>query len=202
MKRIIIISIMMVATICANAQNATQARKVLDKTASIIGRKGGASANFKISSAKIGATTGTIAIKGNKFHARTPQAIVWFDGKTQWSYMKSTDEVNVTTPNEAQQMAMNPYQFINIYKQGYKLGMTTTGSNYNVHLTAQNSSRSAQELYILIDKKTYRPTQVKMREGKTWTTISISNFQAKDQADGVFVFKSKDFPDAEVIDLR
>ena len=83
----------MVAAICANAQNATQARKVLDKTASIIGRKGGASANFKISSAKIGSTTGTIAIKGNKFHARTPQAIVWFDGKTQWSYMKSTEEV-------------------------------------------------------------------------------------------------------------
>ena len=202
MKRIIILSLLMVATICANAQNATQARKVLDKTASIIGRKGGASANFKISSAKIGSTTGTIAIKGNKFHARTPQAIVWFDGKTQWSYMKSTEEVNVTTPNEAQQIAMNPYQFINIYKKGYKLGMTTTASAYNVHLTAQNTSRSAQELYITIDKKTYRPTQVKMREGKTWTTIAISNFQAKDQADGVFVFRSKDFPDAEVIDLR
>ena len=202
MKRIIILSLLMVATICANAQNATQARKVLDKTASIIGRKGGASANFKISSAKIGSTTGTIAIKGNKFHARTPQAIVWFDGKTQWSYMKSTEEVNVTTPNEAQQIAMNPYQFINIYKKGYRLGMTTTASAYNVHLTAQNTSRSAQELYITIDKKTYRPTQVKMREGKTWTTIAISNFQAKDQADGVFVFRSKDFPDAEVIDLR
>ena len=116
--------------------------------------------------------------------------------------MKSTDEVNVTTPNEAQQMAMNPYQFINIYKKGYALGMTTTASAYNVHLTAQNTSRSAQELYITIDKKTYRPTHVKMREGKTWTTITISNFQAKDQPDGVFVFKSKDFPDAEVIDLR
>ena len=202
MKRIILLSLLMVAAICANAQKATQARKVLDKTASIIGRKGGASANFKISSAKIGSTTGTIAIKGNKFHARTPQAIVWFDGKTQWSYMKSTEEVNVTTPNEAQQIAMNPYQFINIYKKGYKLGMTTTANAYNVHLTAQNTSRSAQELYITIDKKTYRPTQVKMREGKTWTTIAISNFQAKDQADGVFVFRSKDFPDAEVIDLR
>ena len=202
MKRIIILSLLMVAAICANAQNATQARKVLDKTASIIGRKGGASANFKISSAKIGSTTGTITIKGNKFHARTPQTIVWFDGKTQWSYMKSTEEVNVTTPNEAQQIAMNPYQFINIYKKGYKLGMTTTASAYNVHLTAQNTSRSAQELYITIDKKTYRPTQVKMREGKTWTTIAISNFQAKDQADGVFVFRSKYFPDAEVIDLR
>ena len=88
------------------------------------------------------------------------------------------------------------------YDTAYRLGMTTTASAYNVHLTAQNTSRSAQELYITIDKKTYRPTQVKMREGKTWTTIAISNFQAKDQADGVFVFRSKDFPDAEVIDLR
>lgn len=202
MKRLMLVSILFVAAICANAQNATQARKVLDKTASVIGRKGGASANFKISSAKIGATSGTIAIKGNKFHARTPEAIVWYDGKTQWSYMKSTEEVNVTSPNEAQQMAMNPYQFINIYKKGYALSMTTTGSAYNVHLKAQNTSRSAQELYILIDKKTYRPTQVKMREGKTWTTINITNFQAKDQPDGVFIFKSKDFPDAEVIDLR
>ena len=71
-----------------------------------------------------------------------------------------------------------------------------------IHYRRKYTSRSAQELYILIDKKTYRPTQVKMREGKTWTTINITNFQAKDQPDGVFVFKSKDFPEAEVIDLR
>lgn len=184
-------------------KSASEARKILDKTASVVSRKGGASASFKISSPKIGSTTGTIAIKGKKFHARTPQAIVWFDGKTQWSYMKSTDEVNVFTPTEAQQMAMNPYQFINLYKHGYTLSVTGSDRNFhNIRLVAQTQARSAQELYIKINKRTYTPTQVKMREGTTWTTIDITGFQAKDQSDGIFVFNAKDFPKAEIIDLR
>ena len=161
-------------------KNASEARKILDKTASVVSRKGGASASFKISSPNIGSTKGTIAIKGKKFHARTPQAIVWFDGKTQWSYMKSTEEVNV-----------------------YSLSTTGNDRNfYNVRLVAQTKARSAQELYIKINKKTYTPTQVKMREGATWTTIDITGFQAKDQSDATFVFNAKDFPKAEIIDLR
>lgn len=202
MKKAILTTLLLLTAICGYSQNATEARKVLDKTAAVIGRKGGASASFKISSAKIGSTSGTIAIKGNKFHARTPQAIVWFNGKTQWSYMKSTDEVNVSTPTEAQQMAMNPYKFINMYKQGYTLSMTKSGQNYNVHLVAQNKQRTVQEMFILVNSKTYTPSQVKMREGQTWTTITISGFQAKNQADATFVFNAKDFPTAEVVDLR
>jgi outer membrane lipoprotein-sorting protein len=202
MKKVILLSLLMLTTTFSFAQKAAEARKVLDKTASVIGRKGGASATFKISSPKIGSTTGTIAIKGNKFHARTPQAIVWFNGKTQWSYMKSTDEVNVSTPTEAQQMAMNPYKFINMYKQGYTLSMKKSGQNYNVHLVAQNKQRSVQEMYILVNSKSYTPSQVKMREGSTWTTITITGFQAKNQADATFVFNAKDFPSAEVVDLR
>ena len=202
MKKTLLVSLLLFTTICISAQNATEARKILDKTASVIGRKGGASASFKISSAKIGSTSGTIAIKGNKFHARTPQAIVWFNGKTQWSYMKSTDEVNISTPTEAQQMSMNPYKFINMYKQGYTLSMNKSGQNYNVHLVAQNKQRTVQEMYILVNAKTYTPSQVKMREGQTWTTITISSFQAKNQPDAIFAFKAKDFPTAEVVDLR
>lgn len=202
MKKTILVSLLLLTTICISAQNATEARKILDKTASVIGRKGGASASFKISNAKIGSTSGTIAIKGNKFHARTPQAIVWFNGKTQWSYMKSTDEVNISTPTEAQQMSMNPYKFINMYKQGYTLSMNKSGQNYNVHLVAQNKQRTVQEMYILVNAKTYTPSQVKMREGQTWTTITISSFQAKNQPDAIFAFKAKDFPTAEVVDLR
>lgn len=195
--------LLLAVTVSGSAQTASEARKVLDKTSAVIGRKGGASASFKIASAKIGSTSGTIAIKGQKFHARTPQAIVWYDGKTQWSYMKSTDEVNVFTPTEAQKMAMNPYQFINLYKQGYALSMTGNDRNsYTVRLLAQDKKRSAQELYIKINKKNYTPTQVRMREGTTWTTIDISGFQAKNQPDAVFVFNAKEFPSAEVIDLR
>ena len=202
MKKIVLICFMSLFAMFTWAQTANEAKKVLDKTASVVRRKGGASASFKVSSTKYGNTSGTISIKGNKFHAKTPQAIVWFDGKTQWTYMNSTEEVNIISPNEAQQAAMNPYQFINLYKSGFDMSMKTVSGYYQVHLTAQNKKRSVQEMYININKKTYIPSQVKMRQGSSWTTIDISNFKASNQPNSLFTFNAKDFPKAEVIDLR
>jgi len=181
---------------------AQTAQQVLDKTASIIGNKGGASANFQMSSPKYGTASGTIAIKGNKFHARTPQATVWYNGKTQWTYMKKTNEVNISNPTQAQQMSMNPYTFINIYKTGYTSSLKTVGNNYEVRLVAQNKKRTVQELVLTIDKKKYVPSQIKMRQGSTWSTIKVSNFKSKSVPNSTFVFNSKDFPQAEVVDLR
>lgn len=205
MKRLTLIMIALVASISvslAQSSTAKEARKVLDKTAAIVGKKSGAVAQFSISSSKTGKVSGAIAIKGNKFNARTPQATVWFNGKTQWTYMKNTDEVNVTTPTQAQQTQMNPLTFINMYKSGYDLSLKTVEGKHEVHMVAQNKQRSVQEMYIVIDKKTNIPTQVRMRQKSTWLTINISNFKATPQNDAIFTFNKKDFPSAEIVDLR
>ncbi len=202
MKKLLFITFMMVMSLGAFAQNAAQARKVLDRTAALVGRKGGASANFSISSSKIGKTSGSIAIKGRMFYAHTPKATVWYNGKTQWTLMKKTNEVNITTPTEAQRMRMNPYAFITMYKQGYKMGMTKKGGNYVIHLTATSRQRSVSEMYLTVNSRTYQPSMVKMREGSTWSTITIFNFKAKNLPTSMFTFRAKDFPKAEVIDLR
>lgn len=202
MKRFILATILLVTTVAMNAQNATKARKVLDKTAAEVSNKGGATANFTLSNKKIGSVNGSLSIKGSMFHAVTDKAIIWYNGKTQWSYLKSTEEVNVNTPTDAQQMKMNPYRFINMYKSGYDLGLTEKGNSYWVHLNAQNKQRSVQEVYILIDAKSYRPSQVRMRQGNEWTTIAIRNFKAKNIPNSTFTFNAKDYPKAEVIDLR
>ena len=199
MKKMILFAFMTLMSLGTFAQTAQQ---VLNKTAKIIGNKGGASANFSLSSTKYGSTSGTIAIKGNKFNAHTPQATVWYNGKTQWTYMKNTNEVNVSNPTQAQQMSMNPYTFINIYKTGYNSSLENAGSNYEVHLTAQNKKRTVQELIITINKKTYVPSVIKMRQGNSWSTIKVSNFRAKNVSNSTFVFNSKDFPKAEIVDLR
>lgn len=200
MKRLSIIFMLLVLTVSISAQNATQARKILDKTASIIGRKGGAVANFSISG-KYGNSSGTIAIKGNKFNAKTLQALVWYDGKTQWTYMKKNQEVNVSTPTEAQQQSMNPYKFISIYKNGFKLGMKNVSEGWQIHLYATNQKRTIKEMYIVVGKN-YLPKTIRMRQSNGWTTIKVTNFKAKNLADTMFRFNAKDFPNAEVIDLR
>lgn len=200
MKRFYLLFLISVLSLSVSAQNAAQARKILDKTASVISRKNGASANFSING-RYGNTSGTIAIKGNKFNARTPQAIVWFDGKTQWTYMKKSQEVNVSNPTEAQQQSMNPYKFINIYKNGFKLSMKNVAGGWQIHLYAYNQKRTIKEMYVTIGKN-YYPQTIKMRQSNGWTTIRVSGFKAGSLSDSMFRFNAKEFPNAEIIDLR
>ena len=124
MKRIIFTLICALSLANVSAQTA---KEILDKAASVVNAKKGATADF-VMSGKYGNAAGTISIKGNKFVANTPQAKMWYDGKTQWTYMTSTEEVNVSTPTEAQQQTMNPYRFINLYNMGY--AMTKKEGNY------------------------------------------------------------------------
>lgn len=176
------------------------AKQVLDKTAAVVAAKSGAKASFTIKGDQMNAS-GTIAIKGRKFLASTPQATIWFDGKTQWTYLKKNDEVNVANPTEAELAAINPYNFIYMYKKGYKYTMEKKNGSFIVHLTA-TGKRSIQEMYITINPKSYIPSQIRMRQQKGWTTITISGFKQSKLSDGLFRFNSKDFPNAEVIDLR
>ena len=198
MKRL---SMMLVAALLAVGGYAQSAKSVLDKAAATITAPQGVKANFKMN-ATSGSTSGTIAIKGKKFYATTPQATVWFDGKTQWTYMKNNDEVNVSNPTESQLQAINPYNFIHLYKQGYNYTVNTAGKDYVVHLLASSSERKIKELFITVDKKSYQPKQVKMLQGKKWTTFDISGIKKEKLADSQFRFNSKDFPKAEIIDLR
>lgn len=188
------------ATISANA-NSNVAKKVLDKAVAKLNIKGGTTASFSITGNKIGTQKGSISIKGNKFHASTASAIVWYNGKTQWTYVKKNEEVNVSTPSAAQQSSMNPYTFVNLYKKGYSMQLNKTASGNQVHLKAQNQKASIKEAYILVDGNN-NIKEVKMRQASGWVTISISNIQQKSLSDATFTFNAKDYPKAEVIDLR
>ena len=179
---------------------AQSAKQVLDKTASVVAAKSGAMASFSIKGEQMNAS-GTIAIKGRKFQATTPQATIWFDGKTQWTYLKKNEEVNVANPSEAELAAINPYNFIYMYKKGYNYSMEKKNGSFVVHLTTTDK-RGIKEMYITINQKTYIPSQIRMRQQKGWTTINISRFTQSKLSDGMFRFNSKDFPNAEVIDLR
>lgn len=200
MKKILLLIPLLFLSLTVAADNASDARKVLDKVASIVGRKGGASASFTISGGKIGKQSGRISIKGSKFCAVTPTATMWYDGKTQWTYVKANNEVNVATPDAKKQQMMNPYTFLTLYKKGYTLSVKTEGKVRQVHMVAQGKS-AIKELYITVDGNN-TPTQVRMNQNGSWTTIVISNFQGKNIADSAFRFNSKDYPTAEVVDLR
>lgn len=197
-RNIIIIAFI---TFCINISG-QPAKVILDKVASLVSNKGGVTANFNISSKQYGTTSGSIAIKGRMFKTTTTYATIWFDGKNQWTYIKRNNEVNINTPTEGELQAINPYNFIYMYKKGFTYKMKTIGTNYQIHLTATNKKRQIQEMYITINKSTLVPSKIKMRQGANWSSISISNFKRKSLNNAIFKFNSKQFPTAEIIDLR
>ncbi|MGM9703352.1 MAG: LolA-like putative outer membrane lipoprotein chaperone [Prevotella sp.] len=195
MKKILQTLALLLLAVAASAQTA---RQVLDKTAVALSNKGGITASFSIK----GGVSGTISVKGRKFQASTPQGIVWFDGKTQWTYVEQNGEVNVSNPTAAELQAINPYNFIHLYRNGYKAELKDVGNLYQIHLVATGNGQSIGEMFIRVDKNTYAPTILSMREGKNWTTITVGSFKKANLADSYFTFPSKDYPQAEIIDLR
>ena len=57
-KVLLLVCLSMFVFNATKAQKDNDARKVLDKTAAIVGNKGGALANFKLSNGKLGAISG------------------------------------------------------------------------------------------------------------------------------------------------
>ena len=193
--------ITIVALLIAVASYGQTAKEVLDKAAAAVSNKSGITASFTLKGGQMN-DKGTINIKGKKFQITTPDVVIWFDGKTQWSYVKKNDEVNVSNPNESQLQALNPYNFIYMYKKGYNSTLAKKGSNYEVHLTATDKKKSVQEMYITIQPKTYLPSEIRIKHPRVWNTIEVNNVKKANLSDGIFHFNSKDFPNAEVIDLR
>lgn len=185
---------------CCSAAGAQSAKSVLDKTAQALASKGGVTASFKARDAQNGSVSGTISIKGRKFYAKTTAATVWFDGKTQWTYVPQNDEVNISTPTASELSAINPYGFVYLYRQGYTLSMQTQGQSYIV--TMKSQKKAIREMVVTVSRQSYVPSQVRLLQNNRWTTVTISGFKRGNLSDSLFQFNRKACPHAEIIDLR
>jgi hypothetical protein len=84
------------------AQKDKQAREVLDKTAAAMKNAGGIRAVFG------GTSNGTLLLKGEQFYLNSGGVQSWFDGKTQWSYLESSGEVNISSPRNCKELILTP----------------------------------------------------------------------------------------------
>jgi len=200
MKEKILLILFLLLSLTTGMNAANSARQTLDKAAAKVPLSSGAYATFSVSGNNIHAMQGTIAIKGNKFNASTGNAIIWFDGKTQWIYNKKSQEVNVSSPKGSQIASMNPYFFLTLYKKGYSLKQTNTSNGYTIYICGGNKG-GIKEMYVTVDKQ-YNIKNIKIKQGQQWITITVKGLHARKYTDSTFRFNAKDYPKAEVIDLR
>lgn len=195
-------------------QQQSQAKAVLDRTADAFRKAGGVKADFVVKAVTNGlaegAENGTIQLKGGEFVLKTSDVVTWFDGKTQWSYVAKNDEVNVSSPTQEELQQINPYTFLYMYQKGfsYKLGTTKTFRGkavWEVILTAKDKKQELERITLFVTKDTYEPLYIllQQRGQQTRNEITVTSYQTRQNyADSVFAFDRKQYPGAEIIDLR
>ena len=193
------------------AQNATS---ILDKAASAYEDSNGLTAYFTMQTRsdvqKVSESfDGTIDIKGDKFVLKTPDMITWFDGTTQWSFVERNEEVNVSTPTGEELQATNPALLLRSYEKGFTAkykGESTAPSGkaaHDIELVPKKKSDIVR-VELQIERFSGLPASIAVfSKNGISSTIRISKMKTGvNQPDSYFVFNEKDYPDAEIIDLR
>ena len=195
-------------------QQQSQAKAVLEKTAEAFKKAGGVRADFTLKAVNDGhlegRENGIIQLKGEKFMLKTSETTTWFDGKTQWSYMVRNDEVNVSNPTQEELQQINPYTFLYMYQKGfsYKLGTMKTFRGkaiWEVVLTAKDKAQDLERITLYVTKEGYEPLYIllQQRAHPTRNAITVTGYQTGQKyADTLFTFDRKQYPSAEIIDLR
>ena len=128
------------------------------------------------------------------------------NGETLWYFMKDVPEVQIMENDPEDEM--NPSRIFTIYERGYKYeykGSEAINSD-NVHkidlYPNENGMISLITLYIDTNKTELIKIKI-MEKGGGTTTYTITKFITNsDIPTSTFNFKSKDYPNIEVIDLR
>ena len=190
----------------AAAQENNEARQLLDRVADTFRQAGGVEIAFEVRVPE-GTSEGRIRLKGEKFRLDTEGITTWFDGRTQWTYLENSDEVNVSEPTAEELQSINPYAWLAVYKDGYtlKMGEQADQRLHKVVMTATRRGSELQCLILYVDKQTLRPTKLSLvrrgdREAAVVLVRSYRTGQTYD--DALFAFDKRAYPTAEVIDLR
>lgn len=200
MKKITLTLMVLVLTVMSYAQTATQ---LLDRSAATLRAAGNVKIGFTME-VEGGSSTGYIKLQRQKFVINMGGSITWFDGKTMWTYVQANDEVNVTTPSADAVAKMNPYAFLSFYKKGYTAKMgKSTAKEHEVILTGKQGS-PYKKVVVRINKSTRYPSVITMTSSKDAVTTIRCNSFLKNQKykDSTFQFNKKNYPNAEIVDLR
>ena len=188
---------------------AQSAGQILNQVATKL-QKTGVKASFEATTFKglspNGTVLGTIQTEGNKFKIQSGSMTTWFNGKTLWSMMSGSDEVNVSTPTETEIQKMNPTAFINLYRENcsyYMESDTYAGKTCRKITVVPKARASFQRLVVLVDTNG-NLMNVRLKDAKgNWMRFRISQLQTGIKfSKSTFEFSKKDYPKVEVIDLR
>ena len=195
-------------------KNDTDAKKILDAVSAKFKSFKTVTAKFNLkienSAGKVqGSKSGMVNLKGTKYRINITGQDIYSDGTTVWTYDKSSNEVQINKVERSATTITPQKMFTNFYDKDFlyktnsdiKVGGKTMRE---VELTPIDKSKPFFKVLVDIDNatQTIRQTKVFEKNGNRYTYSIVSMATNKALPDALFVFNTKQYPKAEVIDLR
>lgn len=152
--------------------------------------------------------TGNITVKGEKYRLSLKGQEVISDGKTSWTYLKESNEVQINEVVEKSD-AISPTNIFTIYEKGFStryIGEKTIENvvYQQIELVPDDSKKPYFKIQLNINKqeKIISTAKVLEKNGNQFT-YSIDKFKMNpDAPDNLFTFDKTKYPGVEVVDLR
>ncbi len=152
---------------------------------------------------------GNIVVRGSKFYLQLPEQHVITDAKTQWTYMKDGNEVNISeyAPDKDE---ITPDKIYGIYEQNYDYAyveeMTEDGRAYHI-IDLKPKNKDAHSFFkirlkIVKSSNSLKSWEIFEKNANRYT-YSVNKFEEVKVPDSYFKYNASKYPsNPEVVDLR
>lgn len=193
------------------AQQDAKAKQVLDAVKNRYNKMKSFGASFKYTLKSTAGVTddfwGSITVAKKMFRMKAGGQEVMTDGVTQWTYMKETNEVNVTEyePDEG----LTPNKIYSIYEQGFKYRMLpaeSKGIYHTIEMVPQDRNKfQLTKLKIKVKKanNTIMGWETYEKSGNRYVYTVLKFIEHKNGlSKKFFQFNKSKYPGVEYNDLR
>ena len=155
--------------------------------------------------------SGSLQVKGEKYKLEIKGQVIFCDSKTQWTYIKESNEVQINNaPDPKATDNPNPVNIFTLYEKGYKY-------KYDKEDVVNGIKVDIVDLFPLApDKKAYHTIKLTIDRVKkeiisvkvlnkngTSNTITVKKFTPNSEMpDAMFTFNKADYKGVEEVDLR
>ncbi len=211
MYRKIGLFVLLFSFLFAKAQNNLQAEQILSdllnsaKTTAI-------KTNFKLmvsekNDSQTQSSSGSFTLKGTKFILEMEALKLWFDGKTQWSYVQQNNEVSITEPSEKELAETNPMAILSGFKSKCLIrfsSKTKSEQNYCLEMVPKLKNKDLVKIEVQVNKNNGNLFLICIYyTNGSKSTLLLSNFQKNiNIAETNFVFNSAKHKGVTINDLR
>ena len=215
MKKVILLIIASIASLMMFAQGSVPQMEILDQVAAKTEKYVGLKIDFTVyvenlHNAKRDSYKGNAIYKQGLYKMDIMGQVVYSDGKTNWTYLKDADEINITNNSDNEAFMTNPQAILKDYKSKFKVNFISDKFEKNRALLEfdfypkQIENKKYSKITIRIDKTKKQIFSVRYvgKDGGNYLVEIDKMLENPTITDAEVKFNIASYPNAELIDMR